>query len=97
MELDRVKHISFQVFGWFSVIIGILALALLNITLLSGYDSSFTNQMSLWISVIIISGLVSLVGKNSRPLGLWGIGIALFLILFTGVIFFLGWAIVPFP
>ncbi|WP_376869411.1 hypothetical protein [Bhargavaea changchunensis] len=53
--------------------------------------------MSLWISVIIISGLVSLVGKNSRPLGLWGIGIALFLILFTGVIFFLGWAIVPFP
>ncbi|WP_157297467.1 hypothetical protein [Bhargavaea sp. CC-171006] len=95
--MDRVKHISFQVFGWFSVIIGILALALLNITLLSGYDSSFTNQMSLWISVIIISGLVSLVGKNSRPLGLWGIGIALFLILFTGVIFFLGWAIVPFP
>ncbi|MGM9920575.1 MAG: hypothetical protein ACI33O_04965 [Bhargavaea sp.] len=72
-------------------------MALLNITLLSGYDSSFTNQMSLWISVIIISGLVSLVGKNSRPLGLWGIGIALFLILFTGVIFFLGWAIVPFP
>lgn len=97
MELDRVKHTSFQVLGWFSVIVGILALALLNFSLLSGYDSAFTNQMSIWISAILVSGLISLVGTKSRPLGLWGIGIALFLILFTGMVFFLGWVIVPFP
>ncbi|SDE93425.1 hypothetical protein [Bhargavaea beijingensis] len=97
MELDKVKVVSFRIIGWFSVITGVLALLLLNISMLSGYDISFMEQLSFWVSAILISGLVSLFGRHSRPLGLWGIGIALFLIFFTGVIFFLGWMIVPFP
>jgi hypothetical protein len=97
MELDKVKILSFQVLGWFSVITGIVALALLNISMLSGYDLSFMEQLSFWISAILISGLVSLFGRQSRSLGLMGIGIALYLGLFTGIIFFLGWIIVPFP
>lgn len=97
MELNKVKLKSFQVLGWFSVITGIIALALLNISMLSGYDLSFMEQLSFWISSILISGLIALFGRNSRSLGLWGLGIAVYLGIFTAVIFILGWVIMPFP
>jgi hypothetical protein len=97
VELDKIKLKSFQVLGWFSVITGIVALALLNISMLSGYDLAITSQLSLWISVILISGLISLLNKQSRSLGFWGLGIAGYLGFLIAVIFILGWIIVPFP
>ncbi|EMR06017.1 hypothetical protein C772_01997 [Bhargavaea cecembensis DSE10] len=97
MELDKVKLKSFQVLGWFSVIAGIVALALLNIAMLSGYDLPITSQLSFWITVILISGLISLSNRQSRSLGFWGLGIAVYLAFFIAVIFILGWIIVPFP
>ncbi|KZE39876.1 hypothetical protein AV656_00890 [Bhargavaea cecembensis] len=95
--MDKVKLKSFQAFGWFSVITGIVALALLNISMLSGYDLAIISQLSLWISVILISGLIALFNRQSRSLGFWGLGIAGYLGFFVAVIFILGWIIVPFP
>lgn len=97
MELGTLKIRIFQWAGWLSVIVGLFALAMLNISLLSGYDTPFNDRFSLFIVLSILFGTLACFRRTSRTLGLWGIALAIFLILFMGVMFFLGWAIVPFP
>ncbi|KGR85066.1 hypothetical protein [Lysinibacillus odysseyi] len=97
MELDTLKIRVFHWAGWISVIIGLFALAILNITLLSGYDTPFSDRLSLFIFLSLLFGAIACLQRMSRTLGLWGIFLAFFLILFMGVMFLLGWFIIPFP
>jgi len=98
MELGTLKNTILQGFGWVSVVMGLIALALINISLLSGYDGLLTNLFSSsWIAIAVVFGIISLINKKSRSLGFWGLGLSIYLGLFVAVIFVLGWTIVPFP
>ena len=96
MELGAINTIL-KTCGWLSVIMGVISLALINITILSGYDLPFANAISVWVIPAVFLGFVSLFNKKSRSLGIWGLGLTLFIGLFVAVIFFIGWSIVPFP
>ncbi|MGM9951537.1 MAG: hypothetical protein ACI33P_15490 [Lysinibacillus sp.] len=97
MELGTLKIRIFHWAGWASVVIGLFALAIVNISLLSGYDTPFSDRLSMFILLSIVFGGAASSQRSSRPLGLWGISLACFLALFMGVMFILGWIIVPFP
>ena len=97
MELGTLKVRIFHWAGWASVIIGLFALAIVNISILSGYDTPFSDRLSLFIFLSLLFGALACVRRVSRTLGLWGIFLAVFLMLFMGVMFILGWTIVPFP
>ena len=98
MELGSLKKTILQGCGWMSVIMGLISLALINISLLSGYDGSLTNLFSFsWVVIAVVFGILSIFNKKSRSLGFWGLGLSIYLGLFVAVIFFLGWTITPFP
>lgn len=97
MELGTLKTSIFHWSGWVSVIVGLFALGIINFSLLSGYDTPFSDRLSLFIFLSFAFGVVACFRRASRSLGLWGIFLAIFLLLFMGVIFFLGWVIIPFP
>lgn len=97
MELGTLKIRIFHWAGWVSVVVGLFALAMVNISLLSGYDTPFSDQLSLFILLSLLCGAAACFRQASRTLGLWGIFLAVFLIIFMGIMFILGWAIVPFP
>ena len=97
MELGSLKSTLIQGMGWLSVVIGLVCLAILNISLLSGYNLQIENKFSLWVFISSVLGVISLINKKSRSLGLWGLGISIFIGVFVMTIFVLGWTIVPFP
>ncbi len=97
MEFGTLKISIFHWAGWASVVIALFALAIVNLSLLSGYDTPFSDRLSMFILLSMVFGGVASFRRSSRPLGLWGISLALFLVLFMGVMFILGWVIVPFP
>ncbi len=98
MELGTIKNTILQSCGWMSVMMGLIALALINISLLSGYEGSLTNLFSSsWVIIALVFGIISIFNKKSRSLGLWGLGLCIYLAFFVAVIFVLGWTIVPFP
>lgn len=97
MELGTIKSTIITGLGWLSIVMGLISLAIINITLLSGYNLQFENIFSSWIVISSVIGFVSLLNKKSRSLGLWGLGISIFIGVFMLTIFVLGWAIVPFP
>ena len=97
MELGSLKGKLIQGMGWLSVVIGLVSLAILNISLLSGYNLQIENKFSSWVFISSVLGVISLINKKSRSLGLWGLGISIFIGVFIMTIFVLGWTIVPFP
>lgn len=97
MELGTIKQRIFPSIGWLSIVTGLISLAVLNIFLLWGYNAPLGNNISLWFLITVILGIVSIFNENSRSLGLWGLGLGLYLGLFVAVIFILGWTIHPFP
>ena len=97
MELGSLKTSMFHWAGWVGVTVGLFALAIVNISILSGYDTPFSDRLSLFIFLALLFGALACIRKSSRILGIWSILLALFLIIFMGIIFFLGWVIVPFP
>ena len=97
MELGSIKSTLIQGVGWLSVVIGLVCLAILNISLLSGYNLQIENKFSSWVFISSVLGVISLINKKSRSLGLWGLGISIFIGVFVMTIFVLGWTIVPFP
>ncbi|GAA0289128.1 hypothetical protein GGQ92_002369 [Gracilibacillus halotolerans] len=97
MEFGTLKQRIFLWIGWLSIVTGLIPFAILNIFLLWGYNVPIGNNTSFWFLITITLGAVSTINKNSRPLGLWGIGLGLYLGLFVAVMFVLGWAINPFP
>lgn len=97
MELGTIKSTILKTCGWLSVIMGLISLALINLSLLSGYDVPLANTFSSWVLLAVVFGFVSLFNKKSRSLGFWGLGLSIYIGLFVAVIFVLGWTIVPFP
>ncbi|MFC4411615.1 hypothetical protein ACFOZY_14400 [Chungangia koreensis] len=97
MELESLKQDIFRWVGWLSVVIGLIVLAIANISILSGYDVPLSNQFSLLLFLSFLFAIIALFKKHSRPLGLWGLLISLYFIFFLIVIFFIGWTINPFP
>ncbi|MFC7686360.1 hypothetical protein [Ureibacillus sp. GCM10028918] len=97
MELGTIKNTILQACGWLSVVMGLISLALINLSVLSGYDGGLANSYSSWILLAVVFGIISSLNKKSRSLGLWGLGLSIYLGLFVAVIFVLGWTIVPFP
>ncbi|MEK3765344.1 hypothetical protein [Solibacillus sp. FSL K6-4121] len=97
MELDKLKKLQIPVIaGWISVGSGLVTLLLLNISMLTN-DSILFEYFSLILWVGFICAWPAIFSKKSRFLGVWALGIILFLIAFYMLIFILGWIIVPFP
>lgn len=97
MELETIKQKLFLAIGWLSVVIGLISLAILNIFLLWGYDIPIAKGIIYGVLFTPILGGVSAINKKSRPLGLWGVGLGIYMGLFIVVIFFLAWIVYPFP
>lgn len=97
MELETLKQDIFRWAGWISIVLGLLVLAVFNISLLSGYDLLIAGDLSAVVILGFLLGIFAAVPKHSRQLGLWGMMLSLYIGFFTVVIFFLGWTIAPFP
>ena len=97
MEFSSIKNKLFQYAGWSSVILGLIPLAIFNVSLLSNFDAPFSDQYSLFILGCFLFAIISCFNKHSRSLGKWGLFLGFYLTLFIFTIFFLGWLIVPFP
>lgn len=97
MELGKIKVVFFQWLGWLSVLSGLVILIMINISLLSGYEFSFMDNLYLWLLITLVISVISFFNKKSRPFGLWGLGICVYVGMFSIFIFFLGWMIAPFP
>ena len=98
MELVTLKRFEkgFVTAGWSGVISGLCLLLVLNITLLTNIDLTF-NNLYLLIYLTAPLSVLALFSKKSRSLGLWGLSIVLFIMIFTVVFFGLGWIVTPFP
>lgn len=97
MELDKLKKLQLPVIaGWISVASGLFTLLLLNISMLTN-DSILFEYFSLILGIGFIFAWPAIFSKKSRFLGVWALGIILFLTVFFMMIFILGWLIVPFP
>lgn len=97
MELGAIRKTVFQGLGWLSVVMGLVSLAIINISLLSEYDLQVESKFSSWVVISSVFGIISLVNKKSRSLGLWGLAISIFIMVFIFIIFGLSWAANPFP
>ena len=99
MELGKLNmfHQLSKVSGWISIISGLIVLFLFNIGILTSYMINFMNDTNLLIFISIGSGIIALFNKQHRTLGIWGLFIALFSIIFIFGSFILGWIVVPFP
>ncbi|WP_077210630.1 hypothetical protein [Bacillus dakarensis] len=97
MELGTLKHKVFIWTGWLSVCTALISFAVLNIFLLWGYNVPIGNNISFWVLLTLIFGGVAVFNKKSRSLGLWGLGLSIYLGFFMAVMFILGWTISPFP
>lgn len=71
-------------------------LLILNIMLLTNMDIT-NNHLYLLIYLTAPFSVISIFSKKSRSLGLWGLSIVLFMMIFTVTIFLLGWMVIPFP
>lgn len=98
MELVTLKRFEkgFVTAGWLGVISGVCLLLLLNITLLTNIDI-IINNLYLFIYLTAPLSVLALFSKKSRSLGLWGLSIVLFIMIFAATIFMLGWIVMPFP
>jgi len=92
-----MKQRIYQSIGWLSIVTGLISLVFLNLFLLSGYNVSMGGYFYLWILIPVVFGIFSSFHKRSRPLGLWGLGLGLYLLFFVVVMFMLGWIVAPFP
>ncbi|MGG0656605.1 hypothetical protein [Rummeliibacillus pycnus] len=99
MELVALKSFDklYNFAGWFSVLCGIVLLVFLNLSFLTDFYHSFGLAYQLFILFNLVSGGIAILKRGSRSLGIWGIAIGLFTILFIGAIFTLGWMVYPFP
>ena len=98
MELGKInKLLQVQmVIGWLSVLSGIVMLFLLNIGIITDFPLKFEGVTAL-LYVCFFTSIISLINKKVRPLGIWGLCITLYGMVFLFTTFLLGWAVNPFP
>ncbi len=92
-RFDRILNIA----GWIGILSGLAALYFLNIGILTNFAIDINSLYSIAVGLTIILSVLALFSRTSRSLGVWGIGLGVFLMLFQTVIFFLGWMVIPFP
>ncbi|MBD7944274.1 hypothetical protein MKZ20_01605 [Psychrobacillus sp. FSL K6-2684] len=92
-RFDRILNIA----GWIGILSGLAALFFLNIGILTNFAIDINSLYSIAVGLTIILSVLALFSRTSRSLGVWGIGLGVFLMLFQTVIFFLGWMVIPFP
>lgn len=98
MELGNVKQAKFPaIAGWISILSGLFMLLLFNINMLTNYSMVILDYFIIFIGTGFIFAWPAIFSKNVRFLGLWGLGISLFLLLFIFNITFLAWIVNPFP
>jgi len=98
MELVTLKRFEkgFVTAGWVGMIGGLCLLLLLNILILTNIDVT-DNNFYLFVYLTAPFNVIAICSKKSRSLGIWGLSILLFIMIFTVIIFFLGWMVIPFP
>jgi len=98
MELVTLKRFEkgFVTVGWFGIFGGLCLLLLLNITLLMNIDM-MNNNLYLLMYLTAPFSVIAIFSKKSRSLGLWGLSILIFSMIFIATIFILGWIVIPFP
>jgi len=98
MELVTLKRFEkgFVTAGWIGMIGGLCLLLLLNILILTNIDVT-DNNFYLFVYLTAPFNVIAICSKKSRSLGIWGLSILLFIMIFTVIIFFLGWMVIPFP
>ncbi|MDM5247277.1 MULTISPECIES: hypothetical protein [unclassified Lysinibacillus] len=98
MELVTLKRFEkgFVTAGWLGMIGGLCLLLLLNILIITNIDIT-DNNFYLLVYLTAPFNVIAICSKKSRSLGLWGLSILLFIMIFTVTIFILGWMVIPFP
>lgn len=99
MELGKltIVHQITKVSGWISVIIGLIVLFIFNIGLVTNYSINIMGDFSGLLFISFLTSVIALFNKQSRALGIWGLSISLYCLVFIFGIFILGWSAVPFP
>ncbi|WP_449621569.1 hypothetical protein [Robertmurraya sp. Marseille-Q9965] len=98
LEMSKKRGRFIAIAGLLSFLTALLALAGLNISLLLDSDE-FPDFFLVKLPIVgIILGLIGLVTKgHSRLYSIWGIGLCLFIYIFTFMMFGLAWTINPKP
>lgn len=99
MELGKISIYDriAKLFGWLSILSGLIVLFLFNIGLLTNFLINLLVDFNLLILICLGSAGIPLFNKQHRSLGIWGLCIALFCIFFIMSMFILGWMVNPFP
>ena len=99
MELGKLTiiHQISKVSGWISVIIGLIVLFIFNIGLVTNYSINIMGDFSGLLFISFLTSVIALFNKRSRALGIWGLSISLYCLVFIFGTFILGWSAVPFP
>ena len=99
MELVTLKPLNCLLMfsGWIGILSGVVALFFLNIGILTNFAINIDGIYSVSIVITFIFSMSAIFSKASRSLGIWGISLSIFLMLFQTIIFFLGWMVSPFP
>lgn len=97
MELGKLKDSLFYVLGVISVTAGILGLILINIAILTGINIIMGGYIFNLMSITFMLAIITVFPKSSQSFGTRGLFLGIYLIVFMGVTFILGWRIYPFP
>lgn len=98
LEINKKRVGITTITGLLSFLVALVSLAGLNIGLLLDSDE-FPDFFLVKLPIVgIILGLIGLVTKgHSRLYAIWGIGLCLFIFIFTFMMFGLAWVINPKP
>ena len=97
MELGKLSKLFFSVIGGMSVLSGILALILINIAVLTGINVIMDDLYFSLMWMTFMLGIIAVFPKSSRSFGVRGLLLGIYLFVFIGVTFIVGWWIYPFP
>jgi len=99
MELGKLTILNqiTKVSGWISVIIGLIVLFIFNIGLVTNYSINIMGDFIGLLFISFLTSVIALFNKQSRSLGIWGLSISLYCLVFIFGTFILGWSAVPFP
>ena len=97
MELGKLSKLLFSVIGGMSVLSGIVALILINIAVLTGINVIMDDLYFSLMWMTFMLGILAVFPKTSRSLGVRGLLLGIYLFVFIGVTFIVGWWIYPFP
>lgn len=78
MELGALKQSIFSLFGWASVGLGLWILIMINSWIIIGYGAPFISGSTIFIILTFAFGILAIISKSSRSLGILGIFLGCF-------------------